>query len=151
MVFLRGIKNDTIYSYNICYNYSCNNRHKYKGESMNIKEYCEAAGRTKAQLSSLLEDNLHMVLGMVTEAGELADVYKKNLAYTKPIDLVNAKEEIGDIMWYIANYCNVNGFDLEAIMERNIEKLRARYPEKFTTDKAINRDLEAEREVLSRR
>ena len=89
-----------------------------------------------------------MVLGMQTEAAEIADVYKKTIAYKKPLDFVNIKEEIGDIMWYIANLCNMNGWDLREILDGNIAKLEARYPDKFTTDKAINRNLEAEREIL---
>ena len=51
-------------------------------------------------------------------------------------------------MWYVANLCNMNGWDLRDILDTNIAKLEARYPEKFTEDKAINRNLEAEREIL---
>ena len=91
---------------------------------------------------------MHMVLGMLTETGEIADVYKKNLAYKKPVDLVNVKEEIGDLMWYISELCNYYNWDLEDILQTNIDKLRARFPEKFTTDNAINRDLITERIIL---
>lgn len=115
---------------------------------MEIKEYQELALNTKAPLLTLLDENIHMTLGMVTEAGEIADVFKKKLAYGKEIDYVNVKEELGDIMWYIANMCNVNGWDLRDILQTNIDKLRTRYPNKFTTDSALNRDLEAERKIL---
>lgn len=115
---------------------------------MQIKEYVEKAGRTDAPLSSSREHDIHMVLGMVTEAGELADIFKKNLAYNKKIDWVNAKEEVGDMMWYIANFCRTNNFDLEEILQTNIDKLTARYPEKFTEHNANNRDLEKERNLL---
>jgi NTP pyrophosphatase (non-canonical NTP hydrolase) len=114
---------------------------------MDIKEYSEKASRTLASTLPYL-NNLHMILGMVTETGELADIFKKDLAYGKSIDWVNAQEEIGDLMWYIANFCNMNNFDLEAIMENNIKKLQTRYPEKFTQQDAINRNLSAERKVL---
>ena len=87
-------------------------------------------------MSTKQADNIHMALGMVTEAGELADIFKKNLAYKKPIDWINAREEVGDIMWYLVNFCSMNGFDLEEILERNIAKLKARYPEKFTEENA---------------
>jgi NTP pyrophosphatase (non-canonical NTP hydrolase) len=93
-------------------------------------------------------DDLHMVLGMQTEAAEIADVYKKTIAYRKPLDFVNIKEEIGDLMWYVANLCNMNGWDLREILDTNIAKLEARYPEKFTEEQAINRNLVAEREIL---
>jgi len=115
---------------------------------MELKEYIEKAKRTCPTLSTKQADNIHMSFGIVTEAGELADIFKKNLAYGKPIDWVNAKEELGDAMWYIANFCSINGFDLEEILATNIAKLEARYPEKFTEEKANNRDLGRERKIL---
>jgi NTP pyrophosphatase (non-canonical NTP hydrolase) len=115
---------------------------------MDFKTYMEQASRTCAILDSKEQDNLHMVLGMLTEAGELADVFKKELAYNKPIDWVNVSEEIFDIMWYIANFCRINEIDCEKGLEINIAKLRARYPEKFTEENANNRDLEKERKIL---
>lgn len=117
---------------------------------MKLKQYSELAVRTDALLGENYDNlhSVHMVMGMVTEVGELQDIYKKHLAYGKPIDEVNEKEEIGDLMWYIACHCKNKGWDLEEILETNIKKLQARYPEKFTSDKAINRDLEKERKIL---
>jgi NTP pyrophosphatase (non-canonical NTP hydrolase) len=115
---------------------------------MKINQYQEEAKRTLASTGSRLADELHMAMGMVTEAGELIDVYKKNLAYKKEIDYVNLKEELGDILWYIANLCNINDWDIEDVLEININKLKVRYPEKFTQENAINRNLEEERKTL---
>ena len=115
---------------------------------MEISNYQNLASRTLVKLGTTFEDNLHMVLGMQTESAELADVFKKKLAYGKEIDWVNIKEEIGDQMWYIVNMCNINGWDLRDILETNIKKLEKRYPDNFSKDKAINRDLKAERRVL---
>jgi NTP pyrophosphatase (non-canonical NTP hydrolase) len=115
---------------------------------MQLKDYCNNTERTRSQLNNKQLDNIHMALGLVTEAGELADVFKKNLAYNKPIDWTNVQEEIGDLLWYISGLCNINGFDLEEILQNNIDKLRARYPEKFDEDKAINRNLHDERKIL---
>ena len=117
---------------------------------MEINNYQLKAARTCAQIDGNILDDIHMVLGMQTEASEIADVYKKALAYKKPLDLVNVKEEIGDLMWYIANLCNMHGWDLRDIMATNIAKLEARYPEKFTEEAALNRNLEAEREILEK-
>jgi NTP pyrophosphatase (non-canonical NTP hydrolase) len=115
---------------------------------LEIKEYQEKAARTLANCDSNLEDNIHMALGMCTESAELADVFKKALAYKKEVDWVNVKEEAADCLWYIANLCNINGWDLRDLMQTNIDKLQARYPNKFDTNKAINRDLETERKIL---
>ena len=117
---------------------------------MLINEYVKNSQRTLAKLENKQLDNLHVTLGMLTEVGELADQFKKNMAYNKEIDWVNVQEEIGDLMFYVAGLCTINNFDLEKILFKNIEKLKARYPEKFTEKNAINRDLDKEREVLEK-
>lgn len=115
---------------------------------MEINKYQEEASRTCASIDGGILDDMHMILGMQTEVAEIADVYKKHIAYGKELDLVNIKEEIGDAMWYFANLCNFHGWDLRDILDTNINKLKIRYPEKFTSENALNRDLVKEREVL---
>jgi len=115
---------------------------------MNLKKYAQEAKRTNAKLPSKKMDNLHMVLGMVTEVAELANIFKTNMAYGKKIDWINVQEEIGDAMFYLINFCNINNFDLENILQNNIDKLKSRYPDKFTEQHALNRDLKKERKIL---
>lgn len=92
---------------------------------------------------------LHAAMGIQTEGGELTDALKKHLFYGKNLDLVNLKEELGDLFWYIAILCDALGErNFTNIMQTNIKKLRTRYPEAFTEEKAENRDLGAERGVL---
>lgn len=91
---------------------------------------------------------LHAAIGKATEAGELLDALKKHIFYGKPLDMVNVLEEVGDGFWYDAIICDVSGVTFQQIQERNIAKLRARYPQKFEAEQAINRDLDAERRVL---
>ena len=47
-------------------------------------------------------------------------------------------------------FCYVNDINIESILDTNIEKLKARYGEKFSSDRAINRDLEKERMILEK-
>jgi len=117
---------------------------------MNFQEYQDLAKRTDANLGTLRENLIHMSLGMNTEQAELADVLKKNLAYGKDVDYVNLKEELGDIMWYIANFCNHLDWKLEDVCQLNITKLQKRFPNNFTQIAANNRDLTAERELLEK-
>lgn len=93
---------------------------------------------------------LHAAIGLCTEAGEFIDPIKKNMFYEKILDEVNLKEEIGDLLWYIAIACDALETTIEDEMERNIRKLIKRFPEKFTEEAAINRDLFAEREILEK-
>lgn len=60
-------------------------------------------------------DTQHHVWGVFTEAGELIDQLKKHVYYGKPIDRVNIVEESGDVMWYVANLCRINGLKLSTV------------------------------------
>jgi NTP pyrophosphatase (non-canonical NTP hydrolase) len=91
---------------------------------------------------------VHAAQGMTTEVGEFTDVLKKWIFYGRPVDEVNLEEELGDAMWYVAEAANALGANLGKIMATNIEKLRARYPDKFTEFDAQNRNLVVEREIL---
>lgn len=115
---------------------------------MDLKTYQKEAKRTLPELSTQTDDINHMLLGMLTEIGELADIFKKNQAYGKEIDWINASEEVADIMWYLVNFCSITGINLESALNRNIEKLKTRYPDKFSSEKALNRDLQKERDIL---
>lgn len=91
---------------------------------------------------------MHCAIGVATESGELMDQFKRHIYYGKPLDVVNIKEELGDKMWYIMNLCRLLDLNLEEIMDININKLRVRFPDKFTNEAALNRNLDAERETL---
>lgn len=86
-------------------------------------------------------DTIHMLFGLSTEVGELTDIFKKYLAYGKPIDEEHAKKEVGDIMWYLVNLCTINNWDLSILLDMNVNKLKARYKDKFTSEEALNRSI----------
>jgi|ERR1044071_6631229 NTP pyrophosphatase (non-canonical NTP hydrolase) len=124
---------------------------------MTATEYQKACQRTKSSICLSIsgmarhEDLIHACMGINTESGELTDALKKFLFYCKPLDMVNVVEEIGDLLWYIAILCEYTGLSMEEIMEKNINKLKVRYPLKFSTDNANNRNLEAERNSLEKK
>jgi hypothetical protein len=64
------------------------------------------------------------------------------------LDNVNLQEEIGDLNWYEAILIDALGADWDDIREKNIAKLKARYPNKFDREDAVNRNLKKEREIL---
>ncbi len=99
-------------------------------------------------LGAQVVELLHAGIGMVTEAGEFMSALHDHLFNGAELDVTNLKEEIGDVQWYLAKACLHTGTTLEAEQERNIAKLRARFPDKFTDESALNRDLETERKVL---
>jgi len=91
---------------------------------------------------------VHGAIGISTEAGEILDAVKKHVFYGKPIDPINMKEELGDVLWYMALIAEHCGFTFDEAMQSNVSKLQKRFPEKFTEDQAINRNLDAEKEAL---
>lgn len=93
---------------------------------------------------------LHAVLGIVSEGGEIADAVKKHIAYGKELDRANMLEEVGDLVHFVTMLCSAMGFTLDQVMEANVKKLKIRYPEGFSTEKALTRRLAEEREVLER-
>ena len=115
-----------------------------------MQNYIEQVKRTESQEVFLegKERLLHAGMGIATEAGEFLDALKKSIFYGKELDRVNLKEELGDLLWYIAIAMDELGTNFETEMERNIKKLKARYPEKFTQEHAEYRDLETERKIL---
>lgn len=166
--------------------------------------YKKEAARSAKSLATEADNILHYKAGVVTEFSELLDLYKKEFAYGKPIDLVNRDEEWADAMWYLINHVDTENIDdilftedinentrpilellldttfsyidayvnsddsyttvitiihwlviattlkvnIKRALEANIEKLRIRYPEKYTDDKAITRDIVEERKSL---
>jgi len=78
-------------------------------------------------------------LGLAGESGELLDLLKKWIFHNKPLDEDHAKKELGDVMWYVAMICHSFGWALDEILQMNIDKLKARYPDGFTIEKANNR------------
>lgn len=94
------------------------------------------------------EKLLHATVGLCTESGELLEAIYKSKWNGEPFDVVNCKEEIGDLFWYMAIIFRELNFDLNDVLQVNNDKLAKRYGEKFTEQAANNRDLKAEREVL---
>lgn len=96
------------------------------------------------------KDMFHALIGSCTESGEQAEALLNAYTGVKPIDMVNVVEEFGDLFWYAAIGCNEAGKTFEQIQDKNIAKLKERYPDKFTEENAINRDLEKERKILEK-
>ena len=124
---------------------------------MDSKQYIKDATRTESNnfeaIAERMKDHgticlMHGAIGLTTEAGEFIDALKKHVYYGKELDRVNLAEEMGDLFWYLAIIADELKVDFESVMKTNIDKLRARYGEKFSEEKAENRDLQAEREIL---
>lgn len=108
-----------------------------------LMELCEGMSQDDA------EQLFHAILGIATEAGELTDVVLSAIGMRVKPDPVNLAEEAGDLLWYIAMLLRTLNVSFDYAMRKNIAKLRERYPSKFTSEEAHNRDLDREHDVLS--
>lgn len=91
---------------------------------MTFSEYQE-----KAIATLTVEENLetYLTLGLVGEAGEIAEKVKKiirneqgNFATLDPSDM---KRELGDVLWYLSALARTLGIDLDDVAETNLAKL----------------------------
>lgn len=106
---------------------------------MDAKDYQELAARTINKNLYPEEVEQHALHGMASEIGELHGIYQK--AYQgHEFDEEHAKKELGDLLWFVAEYCTAMGWDLGLIMMKNISKLMARYPEGFKEEDSLNRE-----------
>lgn len=79
-------------------------------------------------------------LGLTGEAGEVADLIKKHLHHGHELNREHLAKELGDVAWYLAVGAHIIGYKLEDILQMNVNKLRARYPEGFDTERSQHRD-----------
>jgi NTP pyrophosphatase (non-canonical NTP hydrolase) len=86
-----------------------------------------------------MTDLLHAGMGICTEGGEFFDPIKKHIMYGKELDTDNMREELGDLLWYIAIAAEALGTNLSDIMTENIRKLAKRYPDQIFTEHAAKK------------
>ena len=102
-------------------------------------EYQKLAIRTCSIPYDQKKDMLmHAVLGLTSEAGEVSGLFQKKYQGHK-LDPEHLEKELGDCLWMIAEACTALGWNMETVMQTNIEKLRARYPEGFDAEHSLHR------------
>jgi NTP pyrophosphatase (non-canonical NTP hydrolase) len=112
-----------------------------------IEHFCHPLDDKNATPIAVDPRLFHAIIGAMTESTELAEALLTSLT-TNSTDVVNVLEEFGDINWYQAIAVDALDGDFEEILTKNIAKLKARFPDKFTSEKAIERDLTKERNIL---
>lgn len=109
---------------------------------MTINEYQQLAMTTLNPSLSKKDVLINGVMGLCGESGEAIDIVKKHLAQGHELDRDKLVVELGDIAWYLAETAYALDVPLEDVLQRNIDKLRARYPEGFDTARSANRTEE---------
>lgn len=109
-----------------------------------FREYGRLALRTLASdvAADPMKVTLNAATGIASEAGEVNEIVKKRFFHHHPDDAearVHMAKELGDLLWYWNLMCHAYGLDPASVAETNIEKLKKRYPEGFSTERSINR------------
>ena len=96
---------------------------------MDFKTYQKKARET-AKYPNLGSNNIYPTLGLVGEAGEVAEKVKKVIRDKNSIfdeeSKLAIKKELGDVLWYLSNLCTEFNFSLEEVALNNLEKLKLR-------------------------
>lgn len=107
---------------------------------MTINEYQKLAMTTLNPALDKKDVLINGVMGLCGESGEVIDIVKKHLAQGHELDREKIIKELGDVAWYMAEIATVLDVELEDVLVQNIEKLKKRYPEGFSTEKSLNRE-----------
>lgn len=106
---------------------------------MTAAEYQRLAARTLIEKPDAKYTDQELMLlwdgmGLAGEAGETADYIKKVVFHRWDMDLGKLAKELGDVLWYVAAICTTMGLSLAEVMEGNIKKLQARYPNGYSSE-----------------
>lgn len=111
---------------------------------MTPNEYQIEALRTESPATEMRRADhtlrlLQGLMGLNGEAGETIDILKKHLFQGHEFDRAHLAKELGDVAWYLAVSADALGYTLEEILQMNVEKLRARYPDGFDSERSTHR------------
>lgn len=107
---------------------------------MTGNEYQKLALTTLNPALSKKDVLINSVMGLCGESGEAIDIVKKHLHQGHELDKEKLLKELGDIAWYLAEAAYALGTPLDEVLESNIAKLKARYPEGFDTERSVHRE-----------
>lgn len=106
---------------------------------MTLTDYQRLAARTAGAGREGDFRKVIAALGLAGEAGEFANLVKKLAAHGHTITPETLADELGDILWYLAEAASACDLDLGTIAQGNVAKLKARYPEGFSEERSRNR------------
>ena len=107
---------------------------------MRMNEYQQLALRTSRKDLTQEEHMLNAMLGLAGECGECCDLVKKHCYQDGRHFTDKLFDELGDVLWYVAEAASAMGCSLEDVAMHNVEKLRERYPEGFDADRSLHRE-----------
>jgi len=113
-------------------------------ESKDFMAFINSTSKLDVQDNMNLPRVMTSAIGMLAESGEFTEVLKKMVFQGKEFTEENRfhmKRELGDILWYWIQGCIALGYTPDEVMDENIKKLEARYPNGFEVARSENREV----------
>lgn len=106
---------------------------------MLVNDYQEEAMTTLNPALDKKDVLINSVMGLCGESGEAIDIVKKWLMQGHDLDKEHLIKELGDIAWYLAEAATALDVPLETVLQGNLDKLRQRFPNGFSTEASVHR------------
>ena len=113
-------------------------------ESKHFLAFIDSTSKLEVQENINVPRVLTSAIGMLAESGEFTEVLKKMVFQGKEFSEENRfhmKRELGDILWYWIQGCIALGYTPDEVMDENIKKLEARYPNGFEVARSETREV----------
>lgn len=107
---------------------------------MDLNTYQVKAQRTSNKELSSKDHLLNGLLGLSGEVGECCDIVKKSLYQDRRDFETKLLDELGDVLWYVAETASAIGYTMNEVAIFNIKKLESRYPDGFDSEKSLHRE-----------
>ena len=109
---------------------------------MNVNDYQKEAMTLLNPALTEKDVLMNALMGLCGESGEAIDLMKKHLYQGHDLDKEKLVKELGDIAWYLAEAATGLNIDLSEVLQHNLDKLHARYPQGFSTERSMHREAE---------
>jgi NTP pyrophosphatase (non-canonical NTP hydrolase) len=109
-----------------------------------IETFNDFQNLSKRTLNSSLNIDMQLInytMGLFGEVGEVVDLIKKIVFHGHEVDRHKVKEELGDVLFYLAAICTVLEINMDDVATYNVEKLKLRYPLGFDPERSKNREV----------
>ncbi len=113
-------------------------------QSKDFMAFIDSTSKLDVQDNMNLPRVMTSAIGMLAESGEFTEVLKKMVFQGKEFNEENRfhmKRELGDILWYWIQGCIALGYTPDEVMDENIKKLEARYPNGFEVARSEKREI----------
>ena len=107
---------------------------------MTFEEYQDGARRTQREDMTPEQKLMHALHGLTSEVGEIHGVFQKSYQ-GHPLSKKKLMDETGDLLWFIAEFCDALEINLADVARHNIDKLWRRYPSGFDSVRSVNREV----------